>query len=112
MSILRNKNFAGKELITAFGKILFNEKGEANVELVVAEKLATLRGFEVVDSKPIGEEVIGDKSEEIIENNIEKADLEALNKMNVPQLRKYAKDHGIDLEDATKKDEIIAIILA
>lgn len=35
---------------------------------------------------------------------------ESLLKMNVPQLKKYAKDHGIDIMGATKKDEILTII--
>lgn len=36
----------------------------------------------------------------------------ALEKMNVAQLKKYAKDNDIDLGDATKKEEILAVIEA
>jgi hypothetical protein len=35
-----------------------------------------------------------------------------LEKMNVPQLKKYAKDNGIDIGSASKKDDIIAAIMA
>ncbi len=34
----------------------------------------------------------------------------SLDEMNVPQLKKYAKDNGIDLGGAKKKVEILAII--
>lgn len=33
-----------------------------------------------------------------------------LDKMNVAQLKKYAKDNGIDIGDATTKDAILAAI--
>ena len=40
-----------------------------------------------------------------------KFDAEDLDKMTVPALKKVAKDNGIDLAGATKKDDIIPIIL-
>lgn len=36
----------------------------------------------------------------------------ALEKMNVAQLKKYAKDNGINIGDASKKEEILAVIEA
>jgi hypothetical protein len=35
-----------------------------------------------------------------------------LNKLNAAQLKKYAKEHSIDLGDATQKDQILEIIKA
>ncbi|KIL42074.1 hypothetical protein SD70_02505 [Gordoniibacillus kamchatkensis] len=32
--------------------------------------------------------------------------------MNVPQLKKFAKDNGIDLGQATKKDEVLPLVQA
>lgn len=39
-------------------------------------------------------------------------ELKPLEKMTVAELKEYAEQHGIDLGDAAKKDEILAVILA
>lgn len=57
-----------------------------------------------------------DKSEEVEGDSEDAADEgawteEKLANKNVPQLKKIAKDNNIDLNGASKKDEIIAIIL-
>ena len=63
------------------------------------------------------EEALDDEEEvdeeEVDEEKVEGEELteEVLIAKNVPQLRKIAKDNSIDLNGATKKDEIIAIIL-
>lgn len=62
------------------------------------------------------EDKVEDKSEEV-EGDLEDAadegawTEEKLANKNVPQLKKIAKDNNIDLNGASKKDEIIAIIL-
>jgi hypothetical protein len=48
MAILKNLSFAQKELVTQWGKLLFDENGEAEVSDEAGEKLATLKGFSVV----------------------------------------------------------------
>ena len=54
-----------------------------------------------------------DEKEKVGEEKSEGEELteEVLTTKNVPQLRKIAKDNNIDLNGATKKDEIVAIIL-
>ncbi len=37
---------------------------------------------------------------------------EAIDKMNVPQLKKYAKEHNIDIGEASTKEAILAAIAA
>lgn len=66
----------------------FDEDGYAEVDDAVGEQLLRLRSAEVV-STPETKDV---------------------SKMNVPQLKKYAKEHGIDIGEATKKAEILPII--
>lgn len=51
----------------------------------------------------------GDDTDEAGDDNDEL--INELNAMTVPQLRKYAKDNNIDLQGASKKDEIIPVIL-
>lgn len=61
------------------------------------------------------EEALNDEDEEEVDEEVdeegEELTEEVLIAKNVPQLRKIAKDNSIDLNGATKKDEIIAIIL-
>lgn len=47
------------------------------------------------------EETTGEESEDVIE----------LSKMTVNSLKKLAAEHGIDLGNATKKDDIIKVIM-
>lgn len=50
----------------------------------------------------------GDNEEKVVETTFSPEELEG---KNVPQLKKIAKDNGIDLQGATKSDEIKAIII-
>lgn len=43
---------------------------------------------------------------------VEEAAEPELDSLNVAQLKKYAKDHGIDLGEATKKEPILELIKA
>ena len=140
MSKIFNGNNKGQSIATAIGLISFDENGIAEVnDEEMAEKLLQLDGYKRPDgegapkqpqSEPKKAEVENNSSEEentqeteentsdneeenVEEEKSEGEELteEVLTTKNVPQLRKIAKDNDIDLNGATKKDEIIAIIL-
>ena len=114
---------AGKKIVANTGKIIeFDSNGIADIkdENYVAN-LIELDGFELVDGEKIPEkapevketEVTLDEETTEVEEVEEAPELseEFLVDKNVPQLRKIAKDNGIDLAGASKKDEIIAVII-
>lgn len=51
MAILKNIRLANSNLVTAFGKFHFSEDGTVEVDDAVAEKLATLNGYSIVDGE-------------------------------------------------------------
>lgn len=129
MSKIENTRLKNKNLISAFGTFSFNKDGIADIDNEeFFKELLKMKGFFPVDfsnaengQKPdqIPEETSDSTSslntEEVsqeTENSdaIEDEDVD-LDKLTVPQLKKYAKEHDVDLMDATKKDEIISIIL-
>lgn len=62
---------------------------------------------EVAEPKAEPEPEAAEPAEEESAKEVLEAELEG---MNVPQLRKYAKEHGIELDGATKKVDILAAI--
>lgn len=138
MSKIINELLKGKAVVTSGGLITFDSEGVANVddeELV--ERLIQLKGYkrakediqpenpepqeeakeedkveevppEEENAQETDESTSEDKEEEAAESKFTE---EFLSAKNVPQLKKIAKDNNIDLAGATKKDEIIAIIL-
>lgn len=137
MSKIFNNRLKGKQLATSQGLIQFNTEGVADIsneELV--EKLLELKGYTLVegsekssenpDKTPKVEKTSDEKentqkndeddSKSDEENNEEKVVEttfipEELEGKNVAQLKKIAKDNNIDLQGATKSDEIKAIII-
>lgn len=136
---LMNLRYAGKKLNTGFGTIEFNEAGVAEVEDVVANALAELRGFSVQEDnseeqaeeisteedsqeseqenaveETEGEEPSEDEAEEESEDedSDETYSEEELDKLTVPQLKKIAAEKGINTKDLTKKGQLISAILA
>lgn len=137
MSKIFNNRLKGKQLATSQGLIQFNAEGVADIsneELV--EKLLELKGYTLVegsekssenpDKTPKVEKTSDEKentqkndeddSKSDEENNEEKVVEttfipEELEGKNVAQLKKIAKDNNIDLQGATKSDEIKAIII-
>lgn len=136
---LMNLRYAGKKLNTGFGTIEFNEAGVAEVEDVVANALAELRGFSVQEdnSEEQAEEISteegsqeseqenageetedeepsedGDEEESEEEDSDETYSEEELDKLTVPQLKKIAAEKGINTKDLTKKGQLISAILA
>lgn len=124
MAILKNTAFANKSLVTAYGKIEFNENGISEVKDFVAKKLANLKGFtveesdenleveEVVEEETTEEvEEIEEELDEVEENEKTSVTREELEALTVKQLEKFAKENEIDLAGATKKADIISVIL-
>lgn len=143
MALLRNPNFAGKPLVTQWGKLIFNENGEAEVSEDAGKKLGTLKGFSFVSGDEVesssddeensqetenttpesseNDSEVGESSEEATsEEESENEDVavettayteEELNKKNVPQLKKIAKDLGLSIPADAKKQQVIAAII-
>lgn len=70
--------------------VFFDEDGYAEVDESVGDQLLRIHAAEAVQEQ----------------------DSPDIEKMNVPQLKKYAKENGIDIGDATKKADILPIIEA
>lgn len=142
MALLRNPNFAGKPLVTQWGKLIFNENGEAEVSEDAGKKLGTLKGFSFVSGDEVesssddeensqetenttpesseNESEVEESSEEATSEESENEDVEVettayteeeLNKKNVPQLKKIAKDLGLSIPADAKKQQVIAAII-
>ena len=127
-----NYRMANRRLVIIGETVTFDGNGNARVSDEVAEALLKLSGYSTLDNPEVPEPVPEPKPEpkpepEVVEPKAEpepetvaaepaeeeSADegLEAeLEGMNVPQLRKYAKEHGIELGGATKKVDILAAI--
>lgn len=134
MVTLVNTAFKNKSLVTSWGKIEFSAEGVAEVEDIVGEKLSKLTGFSLGTkvSTPDDENdqknknmtlenqnMASDKTETISDNQEDESQddettitAEELDAMNVPQLKKYAKEAGIDVANLSKKQELIDAILA
>ena len=109
MPTIVNNLLKNKGLVTSFGNIQFNENGEADVTEEQSKKLLQLSNYFIKGAKKAEQPKIEDKSAEpkVEEQKAEAIDLD---KMNIPQLRKYAKEKNIDLGSAKSKEEIIAVI--
>lgn len=116
-----NENMKSRQLATAIGLIMFNSDGICEVENEeYAGELIKLDGFEAFEgevSKPLttGEKHDSDENNVVSESQESNEDdvpemQEDLSNKNIAQLRKIAKDNGIDLGNAVKRDEIIEVI--
>lgn len=137
MSKVINYAMKGRTLLTSFGKFQFDANGACDVPEDAVADITSLKGYHlegedenqpekitpaapveepVEDIVPESETPENEDTEEQGEDSTEEEnteDIEAvLAGMNVPQLKKYAKDRDIDLGDASKKDEIVKVILA
>ena len=134
MSKITNLRLKGKKLVTSYGTISFDANGVTDVPEELAKELLEIKGFEPEEeTKDFGQKTedkpqVGNSStdEETTQKNDESTqedenqdepeetsaeetpDFESL---TVPQLKKYAKEHDIDLMGANKKDEIIPLIV-
>lgn len=126
---IKNIHLINKELITSLGSATFNNEGIAEVVEEIGNALLELDGYSDADNEATEPEVVNLENKVVEEVPVEEAPSEPendgeeakeeesdnleeeLSKMNVPQLKKYAKDNNIELNDASKKDEIISMIL-
>ena len=97
MAHIMNLRMKSKKLITSFGMMEFDEHGIAELPDDHLESFLQMKGFERAPKAQVDP------------NEPEEGDLENL---NVLQLKKYAKERGIDLNGANKRDEIIQAIVA
>lgn len=130
MSKIMNLRMKEKRLVTAFGLIQFDSDGIVDLPEDQAEEFLKLAGFESVkeiknsEQKTTNEPPVinsstdeenkqkNDKNKQEDENQDEPAkEILDFDKMTVLQLKKYAKEHDIDLMGANKKDEIIPLIV-
>ena len=126
---IKNIHLINKELITSLGSATFNSEGIAEVAEEIGNALLELDGYSDADNEATEPEVVNLENKVVEEVPVEETPSEPendeeeakeeesdnleeeLSKMNVPQLKKYAKDNNIELNDASKKDEIISMIL-
>ena len=106
MPTIVNNLLKNKGLVASFGSIQFNENGEADVTEEQSKKLLQLSNYFIKGAKKADQPKIETVSK-VEEPKSEEVDLD---KLNIPQLRKYAKEKGIDLGSAKSKEEIIAVI--
>ena len=145
MSKIVNTTLKGQGVMTAFGRVEFNDEGiSGEVSDELRDAIICLEGYSVLDEEesktgedavtepgvdklpPEGENAQEEQSKGVEDENPdeneksedgknsekdEKSEEIEFEKMNVPQLKKYAKENGIDLMGASKKDEILPIIL-
>ena len=112
-----NVRYKNKGLITPFGLIKFDENGVVEVSEDQATVLLSLGGLffdpdkEKETTSKVDTALKPDNSSLKVDNTSEsKEEAEDLSKLNIMQLKKLAKERGIELGDANKKDEIIAVI--
>lgn len=132
MAILKNPNFKGKDLMTQWGKLTFDENGEVEISEDAGKKLGTLKGFSFIpngnvennspdkeksqETKDTSSEISENESENETEANSEAEETneyteEELEENTVAQLKKIAKDMGITIQSDAKKKQIIESIL-
>lgn len=123
MSKVINLSMKNRKMVTSFGKFEFDSDGVVDIPEEHVQSILEIPGFDPVEGIKIPDqkttetpavevssaEVETDQEDD--ESTPENDLAEELDKLTVPQLKKYAKDHGVDIMGATKKDEIIPLIL-
>lgn len=112
-----NIRYKNKSLITSFGTIKFDDNGVVDLPAEQASVLLALGGLFFdpnTQEKTTSKASVGVKpdnsSAEPSNTSESKEKAEDLSNLNIMQLKKLAKERGIELGDANKKDEIIAVI--
>lgn len=127
MSKILNLRMKGKQLVTSFGILQFDANGITDLPEEQAKELLSIKGFELADDtlknfdsksteslpviNPSAEDENTQEGDENTQEDEPSEETSDFDKMTVPQLKKYAKDHNIDLMGANKKDEIIPLIV-
>ena len=110
MSKIINERYKGKNLVTSFGILQFDMDGIAEVKEEFVGKLLELSGFSLAQEDTQEKEEVTQKIEPSNPEAEKKEEKPDFDKLTVPQLKKYAREHGIDLKDANKKVEIIPLL--
>lgn len=127
---LYHNMFRNRDIVTSFGTMHFDDKGVAEVSEATARAFSTIPNFYVVEEKSVQKHTqdtvsvpktetttakVKTPSEEPVATAENKAepdtDINEIKSMNTMQLKKYAREHGIDTTGASKKDELLALIL-
>lgn len=127
---LYHSMFRNRDIITSFGTMHFDEKGVAEVSEETAHVFSSIPNFSIFEEKavqkPMQAPVSVHKSETTTpevkptseapvateeEKTEPETDINEIKSMNTMQLKKYAREHGIDTTGASKKDELLALIL-
>lgn len=109
MSKIVNLLLKNKEITTSFGNFKFDADGIVDVSDDQAKKLLSIKGFTVPKNEQ--KVVLEQKAEPMVDTTSDKENKsEDLSKLNIMQLKKIAKERGIDLGSANKKDEILALL--
>ena len=88
----------------------FGMDGIAEVKEEFVGKLLELEGFSLAQEDTQEKEEVTQKIEPSNPEAEKKEEKPDFDKLTVPQLKKYAREHGIDLKDANKKVEIIPLL--
>ena len=116
--------FAGMHVATSKGILGFDDEGTCVVEDDVADSLSVVAGYEVVeddsqnsddnntdddaDKDPEDEgTTAGNEPDGANETEEDKEDEVDLKSLTVPALKKYAKDHNIDITGLNTKDQLL-----
>lgn len=122
MKKLINTVFSGRTINTSKGKLTFDEKGVCLLEDEVADAFKDITGFAVENDVEILKTPDDDKDPDNTSklpenstnasNNDDKDEDENINldSLPVPSLKKYAKEHGVDINGLTTKEPILKAI--
>lgn len=122
MKKLINVSLAGKSIYTSKGIIKFDSNGVSMLEDEVADAFKSVRGFTVENDAESNEKDKSDKDSKGEEKGAEndssaaknddktnKVDID-LSALTVPALKKYAKEHGIDVTGLNTKEQLLKAI--
>lgn len=133
MKVLMNLRLARRSVQTRFGIISFGPNGQSEVEDNVADALSALNGYSVIESEttnqqsdtknteepavegkqdkePEDKETISEEVSGGSKCEVETLTRDELDNRTVPAIKKYAKDHSVDIEGLTKKAELLDAI--
>ena len=115
--------FAGKSITTSKGELTFDKDGACMVEDETADAFKDIRGFAVENDSENnnktdnveGDKISGDdvNTPETDSSLTEDADEDKnidLDALSVPSLKKYAKEHEIDITGLNTKEPILKAI--
>lgn len=113
---VENLKYVNKNLIGSCGVISFNDEGVAEVNDEYGKMLIQVRGFKEVvrptseDKKSVENQFNTDNTSKVLEDKDTAKKGQDFSALSIFQLKKIAKENKVDLGNATKKQEILAIL--